>query len=265
MVLKAVFAFREKHLLSTKQSFRRKFGWSPKGKPNVRTYAIGDIHGCLEQLNDLLMQIKAHNDYRHETETYIIFLGDVIDRGPDSKGVVELLIDFPYDFARPLFIMGNHEEMFVRSLVDEPRLLPQWLEHGGFACAESYGVGRNSLLGQNTEALKHNLLSAIPQKHVAFLSEFLEFVKVGDFLFTHAGIRPGVALELQNARELRWIRHQFLNYEGDHGFVVVHGHTITDDIEIRTNRIGLDTGAYETGRLSAICVEEDDITFFSTS
>lgn len=196
--------------------------------------------------------------------TYLIFLGDLVDRGPDSRGVIELLKTFPYDFAKPLFIMGNHEEMMVRGLMGEPELLPDWLEYGGFSCAESYGVPQSQLLGQDPAAMEHILRSAIPKSHVTFLSEFLESIQFGDYLFTHAGIRPGVPLERQNARELRWIREPFLEYQGDHGVVVVHGHTVTEQIDKRTNRIGLDTGAYKTGILSSICIEEDEIAFLST-
>lgn len=112
--------------------------------------------------------------------------------------------------------------------------------------------------------MEHILRSAIPKSHVTFLSEFLESIQFGDYLFTHAGIRPGVPLERQNARELRWIREPFLEYQGDHGVVVVHGHTVTEQIDKRTNRIGLDTGAYKTGILSSICIEEDEIAFLST-
>ena len=112
--------------------------------------------------------------------------------------------------------------------------------------------------------MQYVLRSAIPKSHVIFLSNFLESVQLGDNLFTHAGYRPGVQLELQNARELRWIRKPFLEYSGDHGVVVVHGHTVTDKIDQKSNRIGLDTGAYKTGILSAICIDEDDVSFLST-
>lgn len=236
----------------------------PSGKSDERAYAIGDIHGCLEETLSLLQQIKTDNDYRDDTKTHLVFLGDLVDRGPNSRGVIELLMDFPYDFARPLFVMGNHEEMMVRGLMGEPDLLPKWLEYGGFACAESYGVSRSQLLGQDTAAIEFILRSAIPRKHVEFLSGFLDYVQFGDFLFTHAGIRPGVKLADQTSRELRWIRDPFLEYEGDHGLVVVHGHTITEDVEVKRNRIGIDTGAYNTGRLSAICIENSEISFLST-
>jgi len=173
------------------------------------------------------------------------------------------LIDLPYDFAEPLFIMGNHEEMMVRALSGEPELLPDWLEYGGLSCAESYGVPQSRLLGCDALTMEFVLKAAIPKYHLEFLGNFLESIQFGDFLFTHAGIRPGVPLEHQNARELRWIREPFLNYRGDHGVVVVHGHTISEDVDIKHNRIGLDTGAYKTGRLTAICIDEGQISYLS--
>lgn len=244
-------------------AFNRNKGAEPQGKLGERAYAIGDIHGCVKETEALLQKIKTDNDYRDEAKTYLVFLGDLIDRGPASKEVIQLLIDFPYKFAEPLFIMGNHEEMMVRGLLGERDLLPNWLNYGGYACAQSYGVSKNELLGQDPEILEHILRAAIPKKHVEFLAGFLDYVQFGDFLFTHAGIRPGVPLSRQSSRELRWIREPFLNFRGDHGVVVVHGHTISDEIEIRGNRIGIDTGAYKTGRLSAICIDEERVSYLN--
>lgn len=244
--------------------FDRRSSFKPTGKPDERVYAIGDVHGCFEQLLSLLQKIKTDNDYRHEARTYLVFLGDLVDRGPNSKGVVEFLMNFPSTPFEPLFIMGNHEEMMVRGLMGEPHLLPDWLKYGGYDCAESYGVPRSRLIGTDPAAMELVLRAAIPKKHVEFLSGFLDYVKFGDYVFTHAGIRPGIELEAQDSRELRWMRQPFLNYAGEHGFVVVHGHTITDGVEIKSNRIGIDTGAYKTGKLTAICIEDADVSFVST-
>jgi len=243
---------------------KNQFTRRPKGKPGQRVYAIGDIHGCLEETKVLLQKIKIHNDYLGQSRTHLIFLGDIIDRGPDSKGVIELLMSQSFDFASPIFIMGNHEEMAVRGLMGEPHLLRKWLEYGGFAFAESYGVPRSALMGQDDISLEHILRSAVPKSHIVFLSKFLECVAFGDYLFTHAGIRPGVPLDAQEARDMRWIREPFLEFSGDHGVVVVHGHTITEEIDQRSNRIGIDTGVYQTGRLSAVFIEEEEVSFLST-
>lgn len=245
-------------------SFKHKNRRQPTGKPGERAYAIGDIHGCLFEAQKLLRRIVAFNDYHDDVPTYIVFLGDLVDRGPDSKGVIEHLMKFPYSFAKPLFIKGNHEEMMVRGLMGEPELLPDWLKYGGYACAESYGLPQSELMGHDADVLEYKLRSVIPKKHVEFLDSFLDYVQFGDFLFTHAGIRPGVPLENQNSRELRWIRDPFLEHRGDLGVMVVHGHTISDNIDVRNNRIGIDTGAYETGVLSAICVEDSNISFLSS-
>lgn len=244
--------------------FKSKRKLLPKGLAGQRVYAIGDIHGCLKETKELLQRIKTDNDYRDESKTFLVFLGDLVDRGPDSKGVIEYLMDLPYDFAEPLFIMGNHEEMMVRALSGEPELLPDWLEYGGLSCVESYGVPQSRLLGCEPQAIEFVLNSIIPQSHLDFLRGFLETVQFGDYLFTHAGIRPDVPLDEQSAREMRWIREPFLNHSGDHGVVVVHGHTITEQVDIRRNRIGLDTGAYKTGRLSAICIDEERVSYLST-
>lgn len=213
---------------------------------------------------ELLQKIKTDNDYRDEATTHLIFLGDLVDRGPNSRGVIELMMDFPFEFADPIFVMGNHEEMMVRGLLKEPEVLPEWLKYGGYDCAESYGLSRRQLTGQSPVVQQHLLRSVIPRQHVDFLAGFLDYVLFGDILFTHAGVRPGVDLESQNPRDLRWIREPFLSFDGDHGFLVVHGHTISEEIEVNHNRIGIDTGAYQSGRLSAVCFDEGEYAFIST-
>ena len=193
---------------------KKKSNQKPKGKPNERVYAIGDIHGCYQEMVALIDMIHRDCAARKDKQTYLIFLGDLIDRGPDSRGVIEHLMRFPHEFATPLFIMGNHEEMMVRGLMGEPELLSGWLDHGGYSCAESYGVPRSYLQGQEPDAQEHVLRSAIPKSHAMFLKGFLESVQFGDYLFAHAGIRPGVPLDQQSGREMRWIRGPFLEHEG---------------------------------------------------
>lgn len=242
---------------------KRKTRKRAKGKSGERAYAIGDVHGCLQETQVLLNKIKTDNDYRATAKTYVVFLGDLIDRGPQSKGVIEFLMQFPYKFAEPLFIMGNHEEMMVRGMTNEADLLPAWLKYGGYECAQSYGVNKSELQDKDCHLIQRILRRAIPRKHVDFLSEFLDYVQFGDFLFTHAGIKPGIPLGEQSPRELRWIREPFLNHNGDLGVTVVHGHTVSAEVVVKHNRIGLDTGAYQTGRLSALCIDEDEISFLT--
>lgn len=226
----------------------------PAGK---RAYAIGDVHGRDDLLDGLLREIRAHDAAQESAETHIVFLGDLIDRGPQSRQVIERLIDGAAPNETWWFVKGNHEEALVRGLKGEPNLLPDWLKHGGYDTAESYGLDKGALMGQPDHAMEHILLSAIPGRHIEFLDGFHETIRFGDYLFVHAGIKPGVAPEQQSGKDLRWIRAEFLNSEANFGCVVVHGHTISETVEVRTNRVGVDTGAYKTGVLSAFWIEGD--------
>ena len=239
-------------------------GW-PAGSPGKRLYAIGDVHGCLDELTRLIGLIGEDCRAREAKETHIVFLGDLIDRGPDSRGVIDYLRHRPPDFARLHFIRGNHEEMMVRCLSGEASLIPAWLEHGGRSCAISYGVDPALLHESDTDRLEYALLSRIPPEDIRFLSGFADQVRFGDYLLVHAGIRPGVALAEQKGRDLRWIRADFLTSEARHEAMIVHGHTVTESVDCRPNRIGLDTGAYRTGILSALRIEGSETAILSTS
>jgi serine/threonine protein phosphatase 1 len=230
-----------------------------------RAYAVGDVHGRLDLLNELLRRIETDNAARASARATIIFLGDLIDRGPESAQVVERLRRYRPTFAKPVFIMGNHEEVLLRILSGETRLLADWLRFGGADCARSYGVDPQELetIG-GTSAVKL-LRQAIPKEHSRFLESFVDTASFGNYLFVHAGIRPGVPLSHQQPQDLRWIRLPFLDDEADHGCVVVHGHTITETVDERENRIGLDTGAYRTGVLTALGLEANERWFLQTS
>ena len=229
--------------------------------PGKRAYAIGDVHGRLDLLENILQQIEQDIGERPTKSNHIIFLGDLIDRGPSSRGVIERLIDYHPDNIKCHFIMGNHEEVLVRGLRGEPAQLDNWLRHGGDATAQSYGVDQAYLRQQGAEALEHALLSAIPARHVEFMAGFLDRIHFGDYLMVHAGVRPGTPITEQHPSDLRWIRREFLDSQADHGFVIVHGHTVEPDISNRPNRIGIDTGAYDTGVLSAVRLEGEDVCF----
>ena len=234
-----------------------------RGPADKRAYAIGDVHGCFEPLKQLIAAIEADISRRDEKQTYLVFLGDLIDRGAASRDVVEYLLQTPPAFATPVFIKGNHEESLVRALSGEPNLLRPWLEHGGYACAASYGVPAHALSGQSEAAMEHALLSALPRAHIDFLRDFVDSASFGDYLFVHAGIRPGVAIEKQSARDMRWIRHAFLESRERFEQCVVHGHTISPEVEILENRIGVDTGAYAGGPLSCVRLEDDEVAILS--
>ena len=229
--------------------------------PGKRAYAIGDVHGRLDLLEDILLQIEEDIGNCPDKSNHIVFLGDLIDRGPSSRGVIEKLIDYRPDNAQCHFIMGNHEEVLVRGLRGEPDQLDNWLKHGGDATAESYGIDQAYLRRHGSEALEHALLSAIPDRHVAFMAGFLDRIQFGDYLMVHAGVRPGTPITEQHPSDLRWIRRDFLDSKVDHGLVVVHGHTVEPKISNQSNRIGIDTGAYKTGVLTAVRLEGEDVCF----
>ena len=232
-----------------------------QGPPGSRAYAIGDVHGRLDLMLDLLRQIEEDNEKRGPAKTYLVFLGDLVDRGPDSRGVLEHLIAHPPRFHRTVFLKGNHEEFFLSVLNREEGNVQRWLTYGGLECAESYGVSPGWFLNSSQVELVERLIRQVPPEHVRFLSNMADTFRFGDYLFVHAGIRPGVELEKQVSGDLRWIREGFLDDPSDHGVIVVHGHTIVEAPEERPNRIGLDTGAYKTGLLTAIGLEGSERWF----
>jgi serine/threonine protein phosphatase 1 len=234
------------------------------GPPAKRLYAVGDVHGRLDLVDDLLARIEDDIADRPVETAVVVFLGDLIDRGPDSAGVVERLQGLRHFPARMLFLLGNHEEFLLRTLAGEPGVAHDWLGFGGDACAESYGVSAAALQAMDEPRIAEILGAAIPPAHVEFLKSFEDTIRFGDYLLVHAGIRPGVPIEQQQPSDLRWIRQPFLSDAQDHGCMVIHGHTISDGIDRRANRIGIDTGAYRTGILTAAVIEEDDIRFMAT-
>jgi serine/threonine protein phosphatase 1 len=226
-----------------------------EGPPGCRAYAVGDIHGRLDLLLDLLARIEADNRARGPARTWLVFLGDLVDRGPDSRGVIDKLLSDPPGFATNVFIKGNHEEFFLDVLKGDESGLQHWLAYGGTECAESYGVTRGWTLNATPRAIAERLIQQVPQSHVRFLEEMADSFRFGDYLFVHAGIRPGIDLHEQEAKDLRWIREGFLDDPTDHGFMVVHGHTIVERPEEHPNRIAIDTGAYRYGTLTALGLE----------
>lgn len=237
----------------------------PSGKPGARAYAIGDIHGCLHLLEDVLGKIEADMAASPVAEAFLVFVGDFIDRGPDSAGVIERLRGYRHPPLKPIFLAGNHEEYLLRILSGETGKLDSWLTYGGKECVQSYGLEPEKLIAMPEGEALMLVRRAIPDGHRRFLKSLADTFRFGDYLFVHAGIRPGLALEEQSRADLRWIREPFLDDAGDHGFVVVHGHTIVDEVEERPNRIGIDTGAYRTGVLTALVIEGTGRRFLSTA
>lgn len=237
----------------------------PRGAAGKRCYAIGDVHGCADELSALLQLILDDHRSLPEKQTAIVFLGDLIDRGPDSRGVVEQIMAFKEPGIAVHVIGGNHEEMFLKGLLRDPSIFPQWLRYGGYAFCESYGIPADELMGLDPDSIRSRIIRHVPESHVAFLSRTIERVRFGDYLLVHAGINPAVPLDQQEGHDLRWIRDAFLNSTEDFGCVVVHGHTVFNEVDRRPNRIGIDTGAYETGMLTAIRLEETDQVVLATA
>jgi serine/threonine protein phosphatase 1 len=238
---------------------------SPEGQPNARAYAIGDVHGRLDLLDRLLAKIEADARKRSEKKTYVVFLGDLIDRGPDSATVVERLRTYAPDFATPVFIVGNHEEVLLRALDGEASILRDWLQFGGAECVLSYGLDPEQLSELEPAEAIVRLRGAVPRSHVDFIGRFADTFRFGDYLFVHAGIRPGIELLDQDQFDLRWIREPFLSNDEQHGVVVVHGHTIVRQVDERANRICIDTGAYHSGVLTAVAIEGADRWYLTAS
>lgn len=236
----------------------------PVGASGCRAYVVGDIHGCLDLLEDLLAKIYAELQHRPADKAFLVFVGDLIDRGPYSAQVVERLRSYRRTGVEPIFILGNHEEVLLKIIRGDTSLVESWLEFGGLQCLQSYGVDVRRILGKSADELVDFVRSAVPAAHVEFLESFIDSWRFGDYLIVHAGIRPGVAVEDQRQSDLRWIRAPFLKDDRDHGFVVVHGHSISERVEERSNRIGIDTGAFRTGILTALAIDGEDRWFIDT-
>ena len=236
----------------------------PSVPPGYRVYAIGDIHGRADLLEDALARIETDNDGRAPAQVIIVFLGDLIDRGPASARVIERARTYRRPGFRTVFIGGNHEEVLLRLLRGESQFLQDWLRFGGAECARSYGISSKALKRTEPDRAVEVLRDKIPKQDREFLESFVDTFRIGSYLFVHAGVRPGVPLPEQKQSDLRWIRQPFLDYDDDHGFIVVHGHTIAEQIDVRGNRIGLDTGAYRTGVLTVMGLEGGERWFLQT-
>ena len=237
----------------------------PRVPDDVRVYAIGDIHGRLDLFDQLLAKIDADHDARPEKRRILILLGDLVDRGPDSAGVVRRALTLDGSSDETHVIAGNHEELFQAALDDDRDAMRIFARAGGRETILSYGVATDVYDRTDFDDLSELIRAHLPQEHVDFLARLEDVVEIGDYAFVHAGIRPGVPLKDQRASHLRWIRSEFLDHRGTHPKMIVHGHTITDRVDERPNRIGIDTGAYESGRLTAIGLDGDQRWFIDTS
>lgn len=232
--------------------------------PGQRVYAVGDIHGRLDLLDDLLDRIERDDATRPPLDTTLIFLGDLIDRGPDSAQVVERLRQLSAAVPTIRFLLGNHEEVFLKVMADEKGALPFFIRIGGKPTALSYGITEAEYLACDYPALLALLRARVPQEHLDFLSRFEDLIIIGDYAFVHAGVDPALPLDQQRTGSLRWIREEFLGHCGALEKIIVHGHTVTTEVEERACRIGIDTGAFASNRLTAIGLEGDSRWFLQT-
>jgi serine/threonine protein phosphatase 1 len=232
--------------------------------PGARMYCIGDIHGkadLLEQLHRMIEEDAA--DY--PGKKHVLYLGDYVDRGMQSREVIESLLDPPLNGFEPIFIKGNHEQAML-DFMEEPEATSGWLLYGGRETLSSYGVMVPGLPGlQSLREIADKLSRALPDSHREFLDSGLLSWTAGDYHFVHAGVRPGIPLDRQLAHDQMWIREEFTYSNEDHGAVVVHGHTISEEVEFRRNRIGIDTGAFHTGVLTCLVLEDKQRRLLQTS
>lgn len=226
---------------------------APAVPPGTRWYAVGDVHGRLDLFEGLIEAIERDDAGAPPADTTVVLLGDLVDRGPDSAGVVARARAWQAQ-RRVRLLAGNHEEMFLDALEDVG-VLRHFLRHGGRQTALSYGIPREAYDRATMDELQDLLARALPHDDRRFLASAEDYLVAGDYLFVHAGIEPGVPLGEQEQRHLRWIRDPFLDHAEPHEHFVVHGHTITEAIDERSNRIGIDTGAYRSGCLTALVLE----------
>ncbi|MFC0242345.1 metallophosphoesterase family protein [Rhodopseudomonas telluris] len=230
----------------------------PRLPSGVRIYAVGDIHGRADLLMRNFDAIEADLGKRPVARAIEIYLGDYVDRGPNSRGVLDLLIE-RQSSREVVCLKGNHEA-FMLDVLAEPRKLADWRLFGGLPTLLSYGLRPSVNPGPGEQAdLVAGLAAAMPDGHLAFLRGLHSSLIFGDYFFVHAGVRPGVALEAQRDQDLLWIRDEFLSSTADFGKYVVHGHTPVAEPEIRPNRINIDTGAYATGKLTLLAMQDDQM------
>ncbi len=229
-----------------------------------RLYAIGDIHGRDDLFAQLLAQIDADNAARGPAETSLILLGDLVDRGPASAAVVERTCQLAQEHPNLRLLSANHEEVMLKALDGSLESLRFFCRIGGEETILSYGIDRDTYRAMDFEELLPAFQAAVPPHHIALLRCAEDWVQVGDYIFVHAGIRPGVPMDEQRRSDLRWIRDDFLDDPRWHGAMIVHGHTISDDVDNQPNRIGIDTGAYASGSLTAIGLEGTERWFLQS-
>lgn len=242
-------------------------GHPPRLPEGVRIYAIGDVHGRIDLLRDLEERITEDAAAQPDRcSNLIVYLGDYVDRGFDSRRVLEHLLQDPPDGFDRMMLLGNHDA-WLRDFLDGLPVGESWLRFGGDATLLSYGVplSFDQPAEKRLDEARERLLEKVPEAHRRLLAGLELALPFGDYLFCHAGIRPDVPLDEQVEEDLIWIREPFLSWNGDAGKIVVHGHTVEDAPVVRRNRIGIDTGACFTGTLTCLVLEDAARRFLSTA
>ena len=231
----------------------------PEGQ---RVYAVGDIHGRSDLLIALIEAIEIDNRESGVAETTVVLLGDLVDRGPDSMNVLALAREWQ-KFRTVRILAGNHEEMFLRSF-DSVDMMRHFLRHGGKETLLSYGLDKREYSRSDLEELQESMIRLVPQADIDFIAGFENVVTIGDYVFVHAGVEPGRPLDEQDVSKLRWIREPFLSgWDWPHPVTVVHGHTPEGPTAL-AHRIGVDSGVFDSGRLSAVELRDGRLRFIST-
>ena len=235
----------------------------PRVEAGQRVYAIGDIHGRVDLLQELHRMIEA-DAANHEGAKTLVYLGDYIDRGLWSREVIDQLLGSPLDGFHSVHLLGNHEQTLL-DFLQHPKIAAGWLSWGGRETLVSYGVSLPlNFPREKLAAIRDEFESRLPAEHLEFYQNLQLMHVAGDYLFVHAGIRPGIAVQEQSNADLLWIRDDFTASREQHDFVVVHGHTIAEEVAFYPNRIGIDTGAYATGVLTCLVMEGEEQRLLQT-
>lgn len=235
--------------------------------PGTVVYAIGDIHGRLDLLETIQGALLDDAQRRQAVRRIVVYLGDYVSRGIDSRGVVDRVLGWqPQGFER-VMLKGNHEDLLLRFLGGELEAGRHWFDYDGLDTLMHYGVQAKDVAGRDETALaelRRRFAQALPSGHLDFFESLEISFRVGGYLFVHGGVRPGVALEAQSAHDCMWIRGRFLDSDADFGATVVHGHSIVATPEVRPNRIGIDTGAYRSHVLTCLVLDGEQRDFLQT-
>jgi serine/threonine protein phosphatase 1 len=238
----------------------------PRAPAGRRIYVVGDIHGRADLLRRMQDMILADAVGIGRSQPVVVYLGDYIDRGLESRQVLDTLLNEPLPGFEEIRLLGNHEQAMM-DFLEDAGIGPAWLYYGGAATLYSYGINAQARTPEGADRFAHlsaELGRALPRHHLSLLRELQLHHIEGDYLFVHAGIRPGIPLYDQQQEDLLYIRDDFLNYADPHEHIVVHGHTITSGPDVRPNRIGIDTGAFATGRLTCLVLDGAERRFLQT-